>query len=362
MDLNRPLLWLLVVLAPRAATGEELRVVSSEPIFTAAPFPSSHASTLVEVDNGALLAAWFGGTDEGEPDVAIWLARREPGSRWSDPVEVADGVTGDTRHPTWNPVLFRPAPAATGEAPPLLLFYKVGPTPASWWGMLRRSHDSGRTWSPAERLPDGILGPVRSKPLELADGALLCGSSTEHDGWRVHFEITPDWGRTWRRTGEVVHRRDGASAPFSAIQPTLLRSPADPRGPVRALCRTRDGAIAETVSEDDGDTWSPLRATALPNPSAGIEAVSLDDGRFLLVYNPTTAGPGSRSRLAVALSDDGREWRQALLLEDQPGEYSYPAAIQASDGQVHVTYTWRRQRIQHLVLHVVPHVVPSQVR
>ena len=90
-----------------------------------------------------------------------------------------------------------------------------------------------------------------------------------------------------------------------------------------------------------------MAATALPNPSAGIDALRLADGRFLLVYNPKTSG---RERLEVAVSDDGKAWRSAALLEDSPGEYSYPAVIQARDGRVHVTYTWKRERIRHVVL------------
>ena len=97
-----------------------------------------------------------------------------------------------------------------------------------------------------------------------------------------------------------------------------------------------------------------MSPTDLPNPSAGIDGLRLRDGRFLLVYNPTTRG---RRRLAVAVSDDGRRWRRAVALENAPdGEYSYPAMIQAADGLVHVTYTWRRQRIRHVVFD------PSQIQ
>jgi predicted neuraminidase len=105
--------------------------------------------------------------------------------------------------------------------------------------------------------------------------------------------------------------------------------------------------ITEAWSEDAGRTWKPMRATALPNPSAGIDALRLADGRFLLAYNPTTQG---RAKLELAVSDDGKAWRPSLVLEDSPGEYSYPAMIQARDGLVHVTYTWRRQRIKHVAV------------
>ena len=86
---------------------------------------------------------------------------------------------------------------------------------------------------------------------------------------------------------------------------------------------------------------------ALPNPSAGTDAITLADGRHLIVYNHT---PKGRTPLNVAVSSDGKLWAAALVLESEPGEYSYPAVIQAADGLIHVTYTWKRQRIKHAVL------------
>ena len=95
-------------------------------------------------------------------------------------------------------------------------------------------------------------------------------------------------------------------------------------------------------------TWGPMTATTLPNPSAGIDAVRLVDGRFLLVYNPS---PTSRQKLEVAISSDGKVWRSALVLEEEgSGEHSYPAMIQTRDGAIHLTYTWKRDRIKHVVL------------
>ena len=334
-------------------------VVHAELLFEDAPFPSCHASTIAESPSGHLVAAWFGGTAERHPDVAIWTARyeadesRTAGNRgWTAPVTVADGVEGGVDYPCWNPVLHqpsrRPADGDSGTGPPLLLFYKVGPSPSEWWGMLLRSTDEGRTWSAPERLPEGILGPIRAKPIELPDGTLLAGSSTEHDGWRLHFERTTDLGRTWQSTGPI---HDGRA--FGAIQPAFL---VHAGSRLQALARSRQNRIVETWSEDGGRTWSEPRATALPNPSAGIDAVTLPDGRHLLVYNHTSTLPGekpeagTRSELNLAVSDDGTSWRAALLLERQPGEYSYPAMVRTRDGRVHVTYTWRRRSIRHVVI------------
>jgi predicted neuraminidase len=105
--------------------------------------------------------------------------------------------------------------------------------------------------------------------------------------------------------------------------------------------------VFETTSTDNGRTWSAVTLTALPNPSAGTDALTLRDGRDLIVYNHTEKG---RTPLNVAVSRDGKVWEAALVLESEPGEYSYPAVIQSSDGLVHITYTWKRQRIRHAVV------------
>lgn len=319
---------------PEAANAVEAKssIIKSEFLYETAPFPSCHASTIVETKQG-LVAAWFGGTAEKNPDVGIWLAHHKDG-KWTAPVEVANGVeSADKRYPCWNPVLFQPK---TG---PLLLFYKVGPSPDTWWGMLMTSDDGGTTWSKPRRLPDGILGPIKNKPIQLPNGDLLCGTSSEHDGWRVHFERSPDLGQTWERTPPI---NDGIK--IGAIQPSFLRHK---DGRLQAVGRTEQDFVFEASSVDQGKTWGPMTLTSLPNPNAGTDATTLADDRHLIVYNHTAKG---RSPLNVAVSNDGRDWQAAAVLEREPGEYSYPAVIQTSDGMVHITYTWKRKRIKHVVI------------
>jgi predicted neuraminidase len=215
--------------------------------------------------------------------------------------------------------------------------------------MMMTSKDGGKNWSKPRRLPDGILGPIKNKPVELDDGALLCPSSTEDNGWRVHFERTYDLGETWQRTDEI---NDGKE--FSVIQPTVFFHKAGRKeGKLQALMRSRQGKIVESWSDDNGKTWGKLSATALPNPNSGIDGVTLKDGRHLLVYNHVPPGNArARSPLNVAISEDGKTWKAALTLETfLPGaEYSYPAVIQTRDGLVHVAYTWKRNKIKHVVI------------
>jgi predicted neuraminidase len=319
-------------------------LVKSEFIYETAPFPECHASTIAE-SGGKLVASWFGGTKEKNPDVGIWVSRLENG-KWTTPVEVANGVESPRkRYPTWNPVLHQLKSGA--KSGPLLLFYKVGPNPEAWWGMLMSSTDGGKTWSKPQRLPDGIAGPIKNKPVELGNGDLLCPSSTEDEGWRVHFERTRDQGKTWQRTEPI---NDGKE--FGVIQPTVFFHPG---GKLQAFFRSRQGKIVESWSADNGQTWSRLAATALPNPNSGIDGLTLRDGRHLLVYNHvvTRSGKwGERAPLNVAISEDGKTWKAALVLEPGPpsAEYSYPAAIQTGDGMVHITYTWNRKKVKHVVL------------
>ena len=326
--------WMTSLLAQ--STG----IIRSEFIYETAPFPECHASTIAE-SKGTLVTAWFGGTKEKHPDVGIWVSRLEQG-RWTTPIEVANGVESSAkRYPTWNPVLHQP------KSGPLLLFYKVGPDPESWWGMLMTSDDGGKTWSKPVRLPDGIAGPIKNKPVELSNGDLLCPSSTEDKGWRVHFERTSDLGKTWQRTDAI---NDGKE--FGVIQPTVFFHPG---GKLQALFRSRQGKIVEAWSNDNAKTWSKLSAISLPNPNSGIDGVTLKDGRHLLVYNHVAVKPnkwGDRAPLNVAISSDGKSWQAALVLEPGPpsAEYSYPAVIQTNDGLVHILYTWNRKKIKHVVV------------
>jgi alpha-L-rhamnosidase len=313
-------------------------IVTDEFIYDRAPFPQCHASTIAETPAG-LVTAWFGGRYEGSPDVGIWSSRMI-NNKWTAPVEVSNGIINDTlRYACYNPVLYQ---APGGD---LLLFYKVGPKVAAWKGWMKRSKDNGITWSKPEALPEGFLGPVKNKPVMLSNGELLCASSTEGNGWRVHFELTPDLGKTWRKIGPI---NDGKT--IDAIQPSVLFYK---DGGMQVLCRSRNRAIVQSWSTDSGKTWSPMTKTNLPNNNSGTDAITLKDGRQLLVYNhvlpPGTEAKGPRTPLNVALSEDGKTWYAALVLEDSPiSQYSYPSVMQSADGMVHIVYTWRRERVKYV--------------
>lgn len=154
------------------------------------------------------------------------------------------------------------------------------------------------------------------------------------------MEHTSDYGITWNRTSALN------DSDMYAIQPAILTHK---QGRLQILCRSRHSRILSSWSDDNGYTWSRLIPDTLPNPNSGIDAVTLADGRHIVVYNHLTEG---RNQLSAAVSCDGKTWHAAFLLEnDPPGtEYSYPAVIQSDDGLIHITYTWKRRLIRHVVV------------
>ena len=283
------------------------------------------------------------------------------------PVKDAKGKLIARRKACWNPVLFQ---VPGGD---LILFYKIGLKVSDWTGWLVRSRDGGKTWSKREPLPKGFLGPIKNKP-EYIDGRIICPSSTEGSkGWRVHFEISDDKGKTWKMVGPLEaelsvptqNRKKGGintddqeggeaikgegAKPIYAIQPSILKHK---DGKLQILCRTRNAQIATAWSSDNGDTWSKVTLLDVPNNNSGTDAVTMKDGRHVLIYNNFSTLPGTpkgpRTPLCVAISEDGISWKPVLTLEDSPiSQYSYPSIIEGKDGKLHAIYTWRRQRIKY---------------
>ncbi|MCF6286043.1 MAG: exo-alpha-sialidase [Candidatus Hydrogenedentes bacterium] len=309
------------------------------------PFAQCHASTIVQVANGDLLCAWFGGTEEKDPDVSVWISRFD-GNAWSQPTRTAK--VNKTAH--WNPVLFRDAEDV------IYLFFKVGIDEVNWSTYWMQSDDDGTTWSTPVALVPGDVGgrgPVKNKPIILSDGTWLAPASLEvfegrREIWDAFSERSTDHGKTWTRSLDFA-KPAGKDKRFQgpgAIQPTFWES--EP-GKVHALLRTGAGIIWRTDSNDGGVTWSTLAATNLPNNNSGFDALALEDGRVLLVYNPVGEDWGPRTPLDLAVSsDNGKTWRTIAHLEDDPdksGEYSYPAIVRTKSG-IAVCYTWRRERIR----------------
>jgi len=314
-------------------------------IYENAPFLECHASTLVDMGDGKIMAAWFGGTHERHPDVSIYTSLKTENG-WTRPKMVANGIVNDTlRYPTWNPVLFK------NNEETLFLYYKIGSSPSTWWGAYKVSADDGKTWSKEIELPDGILGPIKNKPIQLKNGRIISPSSTESqdgDAWDAHMELSDDDGKTWIKVPVDV------ASDFKSIQPTLIQPD---KNTIKALFRSDQDVILESTSTDNGDTWSALEKTEIRNPNSGIDAVTLKNGMHLLVYNPTPSGENwssGRQKLNLAISKDGENWQDLYTLEDHDtGEFSYPAIIQDAEGFIHISYTYQRKKIKYLKLELL---------
>lgn len=298
-------------------------------------FPQCHASTLVKTDAGKFVVAWFGGKEEKDDDVGIWVASGRPG-KWSEPLEVAK-IRED---PHWNPVLHR---AKDGK---IYLFFKVGKEISHWESWVQVSEDDGATWSEAYEIVKGDRGgrgPVKNKLIELSDGTWLAGASVEPDRWDVIVDRSEDGGKTWVETPKLAIDTVAIKGK-GAIQPTLWESAP---GKVHMLVRTTGGVIGRSDSEDNGKTWSTIVATSLPNPNSGIDLTQLPDGTLALMYNPDSKNWGSRSPVSLALSyDNGVTWPDVIDIDagDKEDEFSYPAIISWGDS-IATTYTWNRQKI-----------------
>jgi hypothetical protein len=203
----------------------------------------------------------------------------------------------------------------------------------------------------------GGRGPVRNKPIVLDDGTLLSPASIERQDpdlpgkqiWEAFVDISTIDGRNWTRSAIVP--MDAASMVGAQhtnakglIQPTLWPS-GEHR--VHMLLRSTEGAVYRSDSEDAGRSWGTAYPTSLPNNNSGIDIVRMDSGLLALIFNPVSgySTRTARTPLVVRFSaDNGATWADEVVLEDEPGEYSYPAIV-SQGNELYITYTWKRQRI-----------------
>ncbi|MEL7432107.1 MAG: sialidase family protein [Chlamydiota bacterium] len=309
--------------------SKENPIVCKEFVMKNPSTPFCHASTLCENRKGEILCSWYEGSDEGASDVTIALASRDK-HRWSQPKTVARGTSA-----CWNPVLYQD-PAGT-----IFLFYKVGPNPQRWSGSYKCSYDEGEEWGEEQKLPAGVFGPVKNRPILLEDGALLCGSSTESwKRWGCWIDCTRDQGKTWEKYGPI----NVPEHLYGTIQPALVKLE---NRVVRMFTRSLVlKKVCVATSYDGGVHWTSLAPTSLPNPNSAVDAILLADGRMLIVYNHSET---KRSPLNLALSSDGgKTWCICLTLENEPGSFSYPSVIQSKNGHLHISYTWNRENIKYV--------------
>ena len=297
--------------------------------------PSCHASTVLPLSDGTVLAAWFGGAHEGDNDVEIWISKRDTEGNWSTPVSVSEG--DNIAH--WNPVLYMQ------ENGRIILYYKHGETIPDWITRYITSDDNGATWStPLTLVPgdtSGGRGPVKNKCIKLKNGTVLGPASTEQNKkWIPFIDMSLDDGITWQFNG-LMERPKYKGAYVGLIQPTLWESDEG----VHCLMRSNKGAVYRSDSYDNGLSWSKPARTRLPNNNSGIDCVKDDSGRLWLIYNPVDVNWGVRHPLSLAYSkDNGRHFTEVLVPEPGNGEFSYPA-ITCMENTLYMTYTYKRKQI-----------------
>lgn len=370
------------LLAP--APGDPARVET----FLPAGRVQNHAANLCVLANGDLACVWFGGTQEGVPDIAVQFARLpRGGNRWSGPETLSD----DPERSEQNPVLF-PAPDGTLR---LLWTAQVSGNQDTAVIRCRTSRDHGHSWGPIETLfglrPDGGTF-IRQPPVVLPDGTWLLpiwvcvttpGRKWVGDADYSAVKLSDDGGQTW--TEHAVPDSTGC-VHMSVLD---LRE-----GGLVAFFRSRWADNVYVSRSADGRTWTAPERTELPNNNSSIQAARLANGHLAMVFNASSAAdatdrrlslyddieddgdalpapmPGARSTfwgvprapMTLAISaDGGHTWPRRRNLEVGDGycmtnnsrerlnrEFSYPSIAQTPDGMLHVAYTYYRQAIKYV--------------
>jgi predicted neuraminidase len=368
----------------RCVEGDSARVDAHLAALTV----QNHAANLAVLANGDLLCVWFGGTQEGIPDISIYMSRLRAGSdAWSAPLRLSDDATRSEQ----NPVLF--------ETPqgPLWLIYTAQLSGHQNTSIVRRriSHDQGQTWGPIETLFDQAGTFVRQPLVVAADGAWLCPvfmcRVADGERWSGNDDISvvmrsTDQGRSWSRH-EVP---DSVGCVHMNIQPLK-------KGGLLALYRSRWADHVYSSRSSDGIVWSAPQPLALPNNNSSIQFLTLANGHLGLVFNHSSAAQSTERRVSLyddiedsedsgdlalqgasqhgtafwgaprapmtlAISyDGGVTWPVMRNLEVGDGycmtnnsadkrnrEFSYPSIVQSADGKLHIAYTYFRQNIKYV--------------
>jgi len=331
-------IFCISLMSAPTAQGEEMEdsepqegVLDSGLIFDHGPdLPSSHASTIYAMPDGTVMAAWYSGSAEANRDVAVYGSRYKDGE-WSKPEVIAD----TPGKPEGNPVLW------TDKDDKVWLFF-VTIHGFGWnWAKIkyRTSDDAGETWGPVVMLRNKRGWMTRNHPIYLSDGSILLPLYSENK-WCSEFMKSRDGGQSWEHISEVCSRPGNIQAAVVELDDGTLYST------MRTGGRKGKGRVWETRSSDGGVTWSGPTRTKLPNPNAGTDMIELPSGRLLIAYNDSLY---HRTPLSLAVSDDGgKSWRKVRDVEHDEGEYSYPSLCLDEEGNIHLTYTYRRISIKHV--------------
>jgi len=377
-----PLVLALIVVSATRVAGADSHF-ESEAIFTAED-KHNHASCVIELPGGDLLATWYRGSGERQADdVQIFGAWRKSGAKAWNPRFILADTPG---YPDCNPALFAAPDQSIWLFWPTILDHH-------WEGALLKfavARDDGKHEGPLRWTREGVLHITPKDFAAAVDGAIRALPDSEKKTWkslldryterskvelyqrlgwmpRVHPTVLPSgrwllplYSDTFDASLIAISDDQGttwsASAPmlgFGNIQPSLVRKN---DGTIVAFMRDngRHHKIRLSSSSDEGRTWGPVTDSSFPNPGAGIDVIRLANGHWALIYNDAERG---RHSLALSISDDeGASWKSTRHIERTAagrGQFHYPSLLQAHDGMLHATYTRRMtsegSTIQHAV-------------
>ena len=328
-------------------------------------YPTAHAPALLELTDGTLLCAWFGGTYEGSADIRLICSRLEPESgRWTEPVD----ISGDPNRSEQNPSLCNGPDGAVWAVYTAQLDRQAGKDNMQFTSQIRcqKSTDGGRTWGAYETL-FAREGSFCRQPIQVLSSGRwifanwLCTDSVDGlSGDPTAFQISDDRGKTWRQA-DMPESNGRVHANVVELG----------NGRLAAFMRSREADfIYRSESLDWGDSWSKPVPTPLPNNNSSISAVRLQSGRIAIAYNPTctpepvsgkAAWPGLRCPVAVALSEDGgitfpmirwMERGEGFMGEENKTnnrQYEYPYLMQSRDGMLHLAYAaYTRKGVKYM--------------
>ncbi|GMV93643.1 MAG: hypothetical protein AMXMBFR82_34210 [Candidatus Hydrogenedentota bacterium] len=343
----------------------------------------NHGSSIVEAPNGDLLACWFHGSGERQSDdVLVQGARKRKGeTEWSEPFVMAD--TPDL--PDCNPVLFvdprgtlwliwitvqdnqwggsllkyRTATEYAADGPPQWdwqdvihcrplnlesLFVEAVNEAEEKYADFIATNEELRSelveWKSRveNKLARRLGWMTRIHPIMTSDNRMMLGLYS--DVWNTSLAaFTEDWGKTWSFSEPIITYELGNIQPAFVMQRdgdivSYMRDNGFPK------------KVRTATSTDDGVTWGPVTHLEIPNPGSSVDAIALQSGAWALVCNDTLDG---RHLLTVYLSEDeGATWpikRGIETFEPDKGSGSYPSLIQAEDGTLHCTYSYKKEAV-----------------
>jgi predicted neuraminidase len=313
--------------------------------------PSVHAGSAILLNEGNLRAFWFSGSREGATDVVIQTAVLDTqAGTWSKSEVVIDRVAAEKGLSRYIKKLGNPLPVRSSQGKLQLYFVTV--SVGGWAGSSiswMESSDEGASWSRPQRL---ITSPalnlstlIKAPGLEFADGTL---------GLPVYHEWMGKFGELIRLDGGRVIDKRRMSSGRALLQPIVfVDSPEKAVAYFRQARSAGPPRIASALTENAGQSWFSGSDLDLANPNAAIAGLQLPNGDRLMVLNDLES---ARHRLVLVIAPAGTSnWSVIAELESDQTlinglhrEFSYPTLLLGANGEVHVIYTYDRQKIKHI--------------